>query len=129
MTQNQVVTLKNITMVTEYLVTWQTNYSTKEGAEKTGDFAGNWAGDRIVGILKGKNKQMTPVEPNKKVTFSMEDPIIPIEVEPEIQSIPTNYKPKKSQQLTDFEIAERMNRLLAGGKLMRKRKNKNYVMY
>ena len=30
----------------------------------------------------------------------MEDNIIPVEVEPEIQSIPTNYKPKKSQQLT-----------------------------
>ena len=59
----------------------------------------------------------------------MEDSIIPIEVEPEIQSISTNYKPKKSQQLTDFEIAERINRLLAGGKLMRKRKNKNYVIY
>ena len=57
----------------------------------------------------------------------MEDSIIPIEVEPEIQSIPTNSKPKKSQQLTDFEIAERMNRLLAGGRL--KRKNKNYIKY
>ena len=52
-----------------------------------------------------------------------------MEYEPKIQSIATNYKPKKSKQLTDFEIAEKMNRLLAGGKLMRKRKNKNYVMY
>ena len=59
----------------------------------------------------------------------MEDSIIPIEVEPKIQSIPTNSKPKKSQKLTDFEIAETMNSLLAGGKLMKKRKNKNYIMY
>ena len=56
-----------------------------KGAEKTGDFAGKWAGDKIVGILKGKNKQNKPVVPKKKVTFSMEDSIIPVEVEPEIQ--------------------------------------------
>ena len=37
-----------------------------EGSEKIGDFAGHWAGDKIVGILKGKNKQNTPVEPPKK---------------------------------------------------------------
>ena len=59
---------------------------TKE-AEKTEHFAGKWAGDKIVGILKHKNKQNMSVEPKKKVTFSMEDRIIPIEVEPEIQSI------------------------------------------
>ena len=98
-----------------------------KGSEKVGDFAGQWAGDKIVGILKGKNKQNTPIEPKKKVAFTMEDRIIPIEVEPEIQSIPKISKPKKSQQLTDFEIAERMNRLMAGGRL--RRKNKNYIMY
>ena len=40
----------------------------------------------------------------------MEDSIIPIEAQPEIQANETNYEPTKSQQLTDFEIAERMNR-------------------
>ena len=57
----------------------------------------------------------------------MEDSIIPLDIKSEIQSIPTNYKPKRSKQLTDFEIAERMNRLMAGGRL--RRKNKNYIMY
>ena len=57
----------------------------------------------------------------------MECTVIPIEVEPEIKSIPTNHKPKTSQELADFEIAERMNRLITGGRL--KRKNKNYIMY
>ena len=61
------------------------------------------------------------------MTFSIENSIIPIEAEPEIQENQTNYEPKKSQQLTDFGIAERMNRLMAGGRL--RRKNKNYIMY
>ena len=61
------------------------------------------------------------------MTFSLENSILPIEAEAEIQVNQTNYEPKKSQQLTDFEIAERMNRLMAGGRL--RRKNKNYIMY
>ena len=94
-----------------------------KGSEKVGDLAGQWAGDKIVGIIQGKNKQSTPIEPKQKVTFTMEDRIVRIEVEPETQSIPTNSKPKKSQQLTDFEIAEIMNRLLAVGRLRRKRQH------
>ena len=57
----------------------------------------------------------------------MENGIIPIDAEPEIQANQTNYEPTKSQQLTDFEIAERMNRLITGGRL--RRNNKNYKMY
>ena len=119
MTQNQVVTLKKHIYgerIFSNLGSKIFNKKTKEfasktsktlaaraltkGSEKVGDFAGQWAGDKIVGILKGKNKQNTPVEPIKKVTFSMKDSIIP--TEPEIQPIPTNYEPKKSEQLTDF---------------------------
>ena len=47
---------------------------------------------------------MTPVEPKQKVTFSMEDSITPIEVEPEIQSIPTNYKPNISVKVGDKKV-------------------------
>ena len=67
-----------------------------KGSEKVGDFAGQWAGDKIVSILQGKKKQNTYVEPNKKVTFSMKDSIIHVHVpiEPEIQSIPTNNEQK-----------------------------------
>ena len=72
--------------------------STK-GSEKVGDFAGQWAGDKIVSILQGKKKQNTYVEPNKKVTFSMKDSIIPIE--PEIQSIQeiVNQKSHNNSQI------------------------------
>ena len=99
MTQNQVVTLKKHIYgegIFSNLASKIFNKTTKElasktsiklaekaltkGSEKVGNFAGQWAGDKIVGILKGKNKQNTPVEPKKKVTFSMEDSIIPIEV-------------------------------------------------
>ena len=93
-----------------------------KGSEKVSYFAGKWAGDKIVSILQGKN---TPVKSKKKVTFSMEDSIIPIEVESEIQSIPTNSKPNQ-KSLTDFEIVERMNRLIPGGRL--RRKNNNDIM-
>ena len=58
----------------------------------------------------------------------MENSILPKEAEAEIQVNQTNYEPKKSQQLTDFEIAERMNRLMAGGRLRRKKQKLHNVL-
>ena len=68
--------------------------ATENAATKTGDFAAKKAGNRII-ELSSKNKKI-----NK-----METPLTPT----------TNVEP-----LTDYEINERVNQLLSGGRLRRK---------
>ena len=60
-------------------------------ATKTGEFAGKKAGDKIIQLLSKKNKNITT-------------PVINI---PQI----------KNKELSDYEINERVNQLLSGGKL------------
>lgn len=69
-------------------------------AEKTGQFVGNKAGDKIVQMLSKKNNGQPIVDHNVQAMIS---------------------KPSPDQTLTDMEIAERVNRIISGGKL-RKRK-------
>ena len=68
----------------------------EKAVTKTGEFAGNKAGDKIIQLLSKKQPSKT-----KSVTMS---------------------QPKMVQPLTDFQIAERVNRMISGGKLKRRRK-------
>ena len=69
----------------------------KKAATATGEYAGNKAGDKIVELLS-KNKTTTPSFP----------------VESNIST------PKESNELTDQEVYDRVNRILSGGKLRRR---------
>ena len=68
----------------------------EKAVTKTGEFAGNKAGDKIIQLLSKKQPSKT-----KSVTMS---------------------QPKMEQPLTDFQIAERVNQMISGGKLKRRRK-------
>ena len=69
----------------------------KKAATATGEYAGNKAGDKIVELLS-KNKTTTP-------SFPVESNIA---------------TPKESNELTDQEVYDRVNRILSGGKLKRR---------
>ena len=69
----------------------------KKAATATGEYAGNKAGDKIVELLS-KNKTTTPSFP----------------VESNIST------PKESNELTDQEVYDKVNRILSGGKLRRR---------
>ena len=69
----------------------------KKAATATGEYAGKKAGDKIVELLS-KNKTTTPSFP----------------VESNIST------PKESNELTDQEVYDRVNRILSGGKLRRR---------
>ena len=69
----------------------------KKAATATGEYAGNKAGDKIVELLS-KNKTTPPSFP----------------VESNIST------PKESNELTDQEVYDRVNRILSGGKLRRR---------
>ena len=66
-------------------------------ASKTGEFLGNKAGDKIVQLLSRRQKN--------------QQPIVPL--------VDQQQLPVVQQQLTDYEIKERVNQLLSGGKLRR----------
>ena len=67
--------------------------ATNKAVTKVGEHIGNRAGDKIVQLLQKKQPiQQTIKQPQKNTT---------------------------SQPLTDFEIAQRVNRLISGGKLMK----------
>ena len=68
----------------------------ENAVNKTGEFAGNKAGDKIIQLLSKKQPSKT-----KSVTMS---------------------QPKMEQPPTDFQIAERVNQMISGGKLRRRRK-------
>ena len=68
----------------------------KTAAEKAVTKTGEFAGDKIIQLLSKKQPSKT-----KSVTMS---------------------QPKMEQPLTDFQIAERVNRMISGGKLKRRRK-------
>ena len=68
----------------------------EKAVTKTGEFAGNKAGDKIIQLLSKKQPSKT-----KSVTMS---------------------QLKMEQPLTDFQIAERVNQMISGGKLKRRRK-------
>ena len=67
----------------------------QKAATKTGEHAGEKAGDKIIQLLSKKNK--TPV-----VASPIENP---------------------QKELTDYEINERVNQLLSGGRM------RNYIIY
>ena len=69
----------------------------KKAATATGEYAGNKAGDKIVELLSN----------NKTTTQSF-----PVEL--------NMSTPKESNELTDQEVYDRVNRLLSGGKLRRR---------
>ena len=68
----------------------------EKAVTKTGHFASNKAGDEIIQLLSKKQPSKT-----KSVTMS---------------------QPKMEQPLTDFQMAERVNQMISGGKLKRRRK-------
>ena len=70
-----------------------TKKAVQKAATKTGEYAGEKAGDKIIQLLSKKNKNTkTPVAP------------LPIE----------NLQ---STELSDYEINERVNQLLSGGRM------------
>ena len=73
-----------------------TKTAVEKAITKTGEFAGNKAGDKIIQLLSKKQPSKT-----KSVRMS---------------------QPKMKQPLTDFQIAERVNQMISGGKLKRRRK-------
>ena len=64
--------------------------ATKEAANKVGEHIGNRAGEKIVKLLQKKQPIQQTIKQPKNTT---------------------------SEPLTDFEIAQRVNRLISGGKL------------
>ena len=72
-----------------------TQKALKKAATKTGEYAGEKAGDKIIKLLSKKNKNTkTPV-----ATSPIEKP--------------------QSRELSDYEINERVNQLLSGGRMRR----------
>ena len=67
--------------------------ATNKAVTKVGEHIGNRAGDKIVQLLQKK--------------------------QPMQQTIKQAPKHTTSKQLTDFEIAQRVNRLISGGKMMK----------
>ena len=72
-----------------------TKEAVQKAATKTGEYAGEKAGDKIIQLLSKKNKKTkTPV-----ATTPIENP--------------------QSKELSDYEINERVNQLLSGGRMRR----------
>ena len=72
-----------------------TKKAVQKAATKTGEYAGEKAGDKIIQLLSKKNKNTkTPV-----ATSPVEKP--------------------QSRELSDYEINERVNQLLSGGRMRR----------
>ena len=72
-----------------------TKKAVQKAATKTGEYAGEKAGDKIIQLLSKKNKNTkTPV-----ATSPIEKP--------------------QSRELSDYEINERVNQLLSGGRMRR----------
>ena len=70
-----------------------TKKAVQKGATRTGEYAGENAGDKIIQLLSKKNKSTkTPVA------------VLPI-------------KNPQSRELSDYEINERVNQLLSGGRI------------
>ena len=74
-----------------------TKKAVQKVATKTGEYAGEKAGDKIIQLLNKKNKN-TPVAASPIATSPIK-------------------KPQK--KLTDYEINERVNQLLSGGRIRR----------
>ena len=72
-----------------------TKKAVQKAATKTGEYAGEKAGDKIIQLLSKKNK-------NTKI------PVAPLPIE--------NLQ---SKELSDYEINERVNQLLSGGRMRR----------
>ena len=70
-------------------------------ATKTGEYVGKKAGDKIVELLSKKNTKTPSVQ-----------------MEPNISIPPSLLKPK---ELTTEEVNERVNQILSGGKLRRRK--------
>ena len=72
-----------------------TQKALQKAATKTGEYAGKKAGDRIIQLLSKKNK----------------DTKTPVAASP--------MKNPQSRELSDYEINERVNQLLSGGRMRR----------
>ena len=67
--------------------------ASEKAVVKTGEFVGNKAGDKIVQLLQKKQPKQQTVQP------TISQPV--------------------DQPLTDFEIAQRVNQIISGGKIRR----------
>ena len=75
-----------------------TKKAVQKAATKTGKYADEKAGDKIIQLLSKKNKK-TPVA------------ALPVATSP--------IEKKQSRELSDYEINERVNQLLSGGQMRR----------
>ena len=75
-----------------------TKKAVQKAATKTGEYAREKAGDKIIQLLSKKNK-MTPVAASPVATSPIEKP--------------------QSKELSGYEINERVNQLLSGGQMRR----------
>ena len=71
--------------------------ASNKAVTKVGEHIGNRAGDKIVQLLQKKQPIQQPIQ----------------------QTIKQSQNNTISQPLTDFEIAQRLNKLISGGKLMK----------
>ena len=77
---------------------------------KTGEHIGNKAGDKIVQLLSKKQPSILPptsVSTQPKVTT--------------LSAKPTVLMPSVTKQLSDMEIADRVNQIISGGKMRRRK--------
>ena len=75
-----------------------TKTAVQKAATKSGEYAGEKVGDKIIQLLSKKNKK-TPVAASPVATSPIENP--------------------QSRELSDYEINERVNQLLSGGRMRR----------
>ena len=75
-----------------------TQKALQKAATETGEYAGEKAGDKIIQLLSKKNKK-TPVAASPVATSPIKNP--------------------QSRELSDYEINERVNQLLSGGRMRR----------
>ena len=75
-----------------------TKKAVRKAATKTGEYVGEKAGDKIIQLLSKKNEK-TPVAASPVATSPTKNP--------------------QSRKLSDYEINERVNKLLFGGQMRR----------
>ena len=85
-------------------------------ATKTGEHLGNRAGDKIVQLLSKKNpketvKKQIDIEPSTYTDYAFS-------LEPPVQEKP---KTQVEHPMTSQEIAQRVNQLISGGRIKKKR--------
>ena len=85
-------------------------------ATKTGEHLGNRAGDKIVQMLSKKNPKETVKKQINKEPLTYTD--YAFSLEPPVQEKP---KTQVKNPMTSQEIAQRVNQLISGGRIKKKR--------